>query len=103
MMRTMTARVSAALFGLGLALVPTLLLAAEPAGDAEHADEAAGPIFEASGRSLETGADMSMVMWLTVLSLLAIFVLAVLGYAYRQKRQLNWVFQQPDAPHDAHH
>ena len=103
MMRAMTARLGAAAFGLGIALVPAFLSAAEPVTETHGEAEHSGPTFEAAARALETGADMGQVMWLTILSLGGLFVLATVGYAYRQKRALHWRFQQPDAPHDAHH
>ena len=40
-----------------------------------------------------------MIGFATVGGLLAIFVVAALGYLYRRERHLDWEFQKPDAPH----
>ncbi len=95
MKRAMTGRLGALVAGLGASLLPAVALAAEPV----HG----GSGFEAAGRSLETGADTGTVVWVTLLSLGGLFIVTVIGYAYRQKRALHWRFQQPDAPHDEHH
>jgi uncharacterized ion transporter superfamily protein YfcC len=71
---------------------------------ASSAAPAAVVAQEASGRALSTGADTRVVAIVTVLAVLAVFFVASLGYLYRRERQLDWEFQQPDAPRgDDHH
>ncbi|MDA0269662.1 MAG: hypothetical protein DWG83_00185 [Chloroflexi bacterium] len=91
MKRTLTGRVMATITGAGFALLPALAIADD------------GPAFEAAGRAIETSGDVSMVVWGTVFAVIGLFVVTVLGYGYRQKREMRWGFQEPDAPHDDHH
>ncbi len=58
---------------------------------------------EEGSRVLERGEDWSKVMILTFATLLAVMLLATLGYLYRVKRNIVWDFQAPAAPHDDHH
>ena len=58
---------------------------------------------EAGGRATDAPSTMSEAVLYTLLALGGVFVLASLGYLYRVKRDLNWRFQEPDAPHDEHH
>ncbi|MEZ4553577.1 MAG: hypothetical protein AB7L91_04760 [Dehalococcoidia bacterium] len=54
-------------------------------------------------RVIERGDDWGQVMILTFGTLVAVMLLATLGYLYRMKRQLFWDFQRPAPPHDDHH
>jgi len=53
---------------------------------------------EASGRELDTPADMGTVLVVVVLTLLAMALVGGIGYLYRRERGLDWDFQKPDAP-----
>jgi len=55
-------------------------------------------------RTLEPADDWGRVMLLTFAALLAVLLVATLGYLYRAKRNIVWDFQQPAEPHhDDHH
>ncbi len=88
--------IGAAVTGAVVALLPLLVLAAEPLhGGASGAVE---------GRAVPPPADMSMIVWVTVLSLTALFVTLAIGYLYRSERHLDWPFQAAAPTHDdAHH
>ena len=59
---------------------------------------------EASQRALSPGADTRVVATVTVLAIVALFLVASLAYLYRRERQLDWEFQKPDSPQgDDHH
>lgn len=85
--------ISAAVTGAGMALLPLLVLAADPP---------AGPV-SAEGRGVPAPGDMGMTVIYTLLALTALFVVLAIGYLYRRERSLDWEFQAPAAPHDDHH
>lgn len=84
----MTARASALATGGLAAALPMLVTADEVPQYAE-----------AANRGLGLPGDGVMIGFATVAGLLAIFVVATLGYLYRRERHLDWEFQKPDAPH----
>ena len=86
----MVRRVGAVLAGAGSAMWPLLAFAE-------------GGNTAVVSRAVTPPADAMSVMLFMVLTLLGLFGVAGLGWAYRQQRHLDWTFQQPDAPHDAHH
>ena len=73
--------------GVWVALLPALALAAE------------------EGRILERSADWRPVMIVTLAGVVALLLVATLGYMYRTHRHIVWGFQQPEEPHgdDSHH
>lgn len=85
---------SAALVGAGMALLPIIALAEGPAGSGAAAVQ---------GRDVAPPHDMSMILLVTALGLVALFMALGIGYLYRRERRLDWAFQAPDAPHDDHH
>jgi uncharacterized membrane protein YidH (DUF202 family) len=59
---------------------------------------------DASSRALPTAGDTMTVGIVAVLAVLALFLIASLGYLYRRERHLEWDFQRPDATqHDGGH
>lgn len=50
------------------------------------------------GRALETPADTSTVLLVTIATLLGMALVGGIGYLYRRERGLDWEFQKPDAP-----
>lgn len=89
----MVRRVIAAVTGMILAVsAPALALAA----DGQRTT------FEAAERAMERGTDWTLIVTVTVAALLGLFLLTTIGYMYRRERGLDWEFQKPDAPHDAH-
>ena len=72
-------RVSAALAGAAVALVPALVAAQE------------------QSRALGATDDFGRVAAFTLLGAGGILVVSVLGYLYRRERDLDWEFQKPDA------
>ena len=86
----MIRRMSAAVAGVGAAMWPLLALAE------------GGPTGAAS-RALPAPHDAPSVMIVIVLSLLGLFAVGGIAFAYRRERHLDWAFQRPDAPHDEHH
>ena len=84
----MVQRIGAVIVGAGTAMWPLLAWAE---GD------------EAVSRAAEAPPDAAAVMIIAVLALLGVFGIGALGYAYRRQHNLDWAFQRPDAPHDAHH
>jgi hypothetical protein len=57
----------------------------------------------AEERSLDAPADLTQVVLVTVLGLLAMAVLGGIGYLYRRERGLDWDFQKPDTPPEGDH
>ena len=49
-------------------------------------------------RALERSDDWVSVLVVTALGLLALGLVASVGYLYRRERKLDWEFQKPDAP-----
>ena len=86
---------SAAVMGAGMALLPLVALAADPTSHA-------APIA-IEGRGVPMPADMSTIVFMTLLGLTALFVVLAIGYLYRRERSLDWDFQAPAVPHDDHH
>lgn len=82
----MTARASGLATGALAAALPLVAAAKEPV-------QAAGE------RGLELPGDGLTIGFATAGVLLAVFVVATLGYLYRRERNLDWEFQKPDAPH----
>jgi hypothetical protein len=58
---------------------------------------------EEQGRALESPASFEKVAFFTLLGSGAVLLLASLGRMYQRQRGIRWRFQDPDAPHDAHH
>jgi len=58
--------------------------------------------FAQEGRALEPADDSVMVILVTVGAILAVFLVAVLGWLYQQRRGLHWPFQDPDPGIDHH-
>lgn len=59
---------------------------------------------DTASRALPAAGDTMSVALIAVLAVLALFLIAGLGYLYRRERNLEWDFQRPDTPHDgAHH
>ena len=48
------------------------------------------------GRALERPGDWTQVMVITVLSVVALFLVASIGRLYQIRRTLHWRFQDPD-------
>ena len=86
----MLRRVSAVIAGVGSAAWPLIALAEGPEGNAVS-------------RAMAPTGGSGSVMMIAVGALLGLFGVTALGYLYRRQRNLDWTFQQPDAPHDAHH
>lgn len=80
------ARISALATGALAAASPLITAAAEPAQTAGE-------------RGLALPGDGITIGFATVGALLAVFLVATLGYLYRRERNLDWEFQKPDAPH----
>jgi len=83
----MARRIGAVMVGAGTAMWPLLALAEG----------------EAVSRVAEAPPDAAAVMIIVVLALLGVFGIGALGYAYRRQHNLDWAFQRPDEPQDAHH
>ena len=58
---------------------------------------------DVTSRALPAAADTISVGLLAVVAVLALFLIASLGYLYRRERKLDWDFQRPDAPHGGGH
>lgn len=84
----MTARTSALVTGVLLAVLPLVAGAKEPAEAMAAADRGLG--LPSDGVTI--GFGMAGV-------LLGLFAVVTLGYLYRRERHLDWEFQKPDAPH----
>ena len=54
------------------------------------------------GRALETSEDSTMVIMVTIGAILALFLVAALGWLYQRRLGLHWPFQDPDAPAEHH-
>lgn len=80
-------RVSGLAAGLMAAGLPLLASAKEPQA------------VQTAERGLGLSGDSVLIGFATVGGLLALFVVAALGYLYRRERHLDWEFQKPDAPH----
>ena len=61
-----------------------------------------GAVAAQEGRALEPGDDSMMVIAVTVGAILALFLVAALGWLYQQRRGLHWPFQDPDPGSDHH-
>jgi hypothetical protein len=83
----MTARASALATGALAAVLPLIAAAQQPLQQATEE------------RGLGLQGDAVMIGFATAGVLLVVFVVAALGYLYRRERNLDWEFQQPDAPH----
>ena len=70
---------------------------------ATSAAEPAEVTFEVADRSLGLDTDWQTAFWASIAGVVALFALGAVGYLYRRERGLDWEFQKPDAPHDAHH
>ncbi len=70
----------ASIFGLVAAAIPAAAMATEET------------------RALERSGDWVSVLLVTGLGLLALGLVASVGYLYRRERKLDWDFQKPDAP-----
>ncbi len=82
----MRRRIGSMFAGIGVALVPLAAAAQSTTGS----------------RATDPPGDLGETLLYTFLALVGLFVIATLGYLYREKRGLNWAFQEPDAPHDEH-
>ena len=79
-------RVTAALAGAAVALMPALAAAQE------------------QSRALSATDDVGRVVLFTVLGFVGMLLVATVGYLYRRERDLGWDFQKPDAgDHDDTH
>ncbi|MDA0302013.1 MAG: hypothetical protein O2822_05745 [Chloroflexi bacterium] len=85
--------ISAAVTGASMALLPLLVLAADPP---------VGPV-SVEGRGVPAPGDMGMTVIYTLLALTGLFVVLAIGYLYRRERSLDWPFQAAAVPHDDHH
>ena len=87
----MLRRIGAMTVGVAAAVQPLLALAEDAKAS------------EAVSRALGAPAGIGGVVLVTVCALLGLFAVAGLGFLYRRERRLDWVFQRPDAPPEAHH
>ncbi len=71
-------KVTAALTGAVVALMPALALA------------------EGESGALDAAGDFSRVALLTVLGVGGLLLVSAIGYLYRRERDLGWDFQKPD-------
>lgn len=76
---------SGLLTGAGVALLPTLVLAAEE-----------------GTRTVARPTEWLHAMLWTAAGSIGLLLLATLGALYRRERHLEWDFQKPDAPADHH-
>ena len=59
---------------------------------------------EVASRALPGTGDAPIVAFITVIAVVALLLVASLGFLYRRERHLDWDFQRPDPPrHDGGH